>query len=324
MRLQLSGLVDIHVNGFAGVDYNDANLQEDHLNQSLTAMLATGVTRCLPTIITSSTAHFSACAKALVSRPHPMIAGLHMEGPYISPLDGPRGAHPLGSVCDASIEDFKRRQHAADGRIKIVTLAPEVPGALPLIEYLVGQNIIVGIGHSAADATCIHDAATAGATLSTHLGNGCFAQMDRHHNVLWPQLAEDRLIGAFIADGFHLPADTLKAMIKAKGLEKTILVTDAVCAAAAPVGTYSLGPLKIQVDQHRKVTQVGATNLAGSALTLDVAVRNTCHWCDLPIESVWPLASQRAAEAIGQSAVGSVEVEWEPSSFDLQIISTHL
>jgi N-acetylglucosamine-6-phosphate deacetylase len=322
MRYVLPGLVDIHVNGFAGVDYNDADLREDRLLESLAAMRETGVTRCLPTIITSSTAHFSQCATTLASCSSEMIAGLHMEGPYISPLDGPRGAHPLASVCKASIEDFKRRQHAAKGRIKLVTLAPEVPGALPLIEYLVSQNITVGIGHSAADAARIHDAASAGATLSTHLGNGCFSQMDRHNNVLWPQLADDRLIGAFIADGFHLPADVLKAMIKAKGLDRTILVTDAVCAAAAPVGTYSLGPLKIQVDQHRKVTQVGAANLAGSALTMDAAIRNTCRWCGLSIETVWPLASQQAAAAVDLTSTGSVEIEWDPSSFDLKIIST--
>lgn len=324
MRYVLPGLVDIHVNGFAGVDYNDANLTEDRLTESLAAMRETGVTRCLPTIITSSTAHFSQCATTLTASSNEMIAGLHMEGPYISPVNGPRGAHPLESVCEASIEDFKQRQHAAGGQIKLVTLAPEVPGALPLIEYLVSQNITVGIGHSAADAECIHDAATAGATLSTHLGNGCFSQMDRHHNVLWPQLADDRLIGAFIADGFHLPADVLKAMVNSKGLDRSILVTDAVCAAAAPVGTYSLGPLKIQVDQHRKVTQVGATNLAGSALTMDTAIRNTCHWCGLSIETVWPLAAQQAAAAVKLPSSGSVEIEWDPSSFDLEIISTRI
>jgi len=323
MIYTLPGLVDIHVNGFAGVDYNSAGLTQAALGESLEAMRATGVTRCLPTIITSDAGHFATCAKEIIKSSDPMIAGLHMEGPYISPLDGPRGAHPLESVIDANIEDFKRRQAAADGRIRLVTLAPEVPGALELIEYLVEHNIVVGLGHSGASAQCIHDAATAGATISTHLGNGCFAQMDRHHNVLWPQLADDRLIGAFIADGHHLPADTLKAMLRAKGLARSILVTDAVCAAAAPVGVYSLASLRIQVDAQRRVTQVGTASLAGSALTLDVAIRNTCHWGDLSLETVWPLASRYAADAIGIEPHGKVEIEWNPLTFELEILSTH-
>ncbi len=323
MNYRLPGLVDLHVNGFAGVDYNSPTLTPEALAQSLVAMRQTGVTQCLPTVITSSTAHFAACAQAVVASADPMIAGLHMEGPYISPDDGPRGAHPLAFVAAASIEDFKRRQDAAAGRIKLVTLAPEVPGAFALIEYLVAHGITVGIGHSGASAQCIHDAATAGATLSTHLGNGCAATMDRHHNVLWPQLADDRLSGAFIADGHHLPHDTLKAMIKAKGLDHTILVTDAVCAAGAPVGIYSLASLQVQVDANRKVTEVGKTNLAGSALTLDHAVRNTCHWCDLPLESVWPLASQSAAAAIGIQPMGTVDVAWDPAAFTLTVQATH-
>ena len=136
MNTTLPGLVDIHINGFAGVDYNDANLKAEDLAVSLEAMRATGVTRCLPTIITSTADHFNSCARVLSASTDPMIAGIHMEGPYISPTDGPRGAHSLAWVTEASIEDFKRRQDAARGRIRLVTLAPEVPGALALIEYL--------------------------------------------------------------------------------------------------------------------------------------------------------------------------------------------
>src|SRR5688500_9008717 len=141
--------------------------------RALAAMRDTGVTRCLPTIITSSTAHFAACAQAILQHPHVGIAGLHMEGPYISPLDGPRGAHPREHVRPASIDDFQRRQDAAGGRIVLVTLAPETTGALALIEYLVQQRICVAIGHTAATPGQIADAVRAGATVSTHLGNGC-------------------------------------------------------------------------------------------------------------------------------------------------------
>ncbi len=197
-----------------------------------------------------------------------------------------------------------------------------MPGALELIEFLVTQNVVVAIGHSAASAQCIHDAVAAGATLSTHLGNGCGSTIDRHYNVLWPQLSNDGLIGAFIADGHHLPRDMLRAMVRAKGLDRTILVTDAVCAAGAPEGVYPLGELQVQVDANRKVTQVGASNLAGSALTLDVAVGNVCRWCELPLPTVWELASTRAAEAVGIQVSGTVDLAWDPAAFEVKILPT--
>src|SRR5690606_7433487 len=159
-------LFDLQVNGFAGVDYNRTDLTPDTLSQSLVAMRATGVTGCLPTVITSSTDHFCACARVIAECADPLVAGLHMEGPYISPLDGPRGAHPRQHVAAASIADFQRRQDATNGRIRLVTLAPEIEGALALIEYLVAHDVVVAIGHTGADAQTLHDAAAAGATLS--------------------------------------------------------------------------------------------------------------------------------------------------------------
>ncbi|MCF3649413.1 N-acetylglucosamine-6-phosphate deacetylase [Synoicihabitans lomoniglobus] len=322
MKLTLPGLFDLHVNGFAGIDYNLPDIGGEQLIQSFDAMRATGVTQCLPTIITSSREHFAACARNLVRSSDPMIAGLHMEGPYISPSDGPRGAHPLVSVTAASIEDFKHRQDAAEGKIKLVTLAPEVPGAMDLIGYLVENNVVVGIGHSAANAACIRDAVTAGATLSTHLGNGCSTQMERHANVIWPQLSHDELAACLIVDGFHLPREVVRTMVKAKGLERTILVTDAVAAAAAPPGEYSIGHVPVQLNAARKVTQIGATNLAGSALTLDDAVTRTCAWCDLSLQVVWPLASLRPAAAIGLEPTGTVTIEWDASTYALTICQT--
>ena len=152
MRYRLPGLVDLQVNGFAGIDYNNGGLSAEQIAESLVAMRQTGVTRCLPTIITSRGDHFAKCAAPLIASTDAMIAGLHMEGPYISPVDGPRGAHDLKHVGHASVDDFKRRQDAAGGNIKLLTLAPEVPGALALIEYLVSTGVTVAIGHSAANA----------------------------------------------------------------------------------------------------------------------------------------------------------------------------
>src|SRR5262249_5038368 len=159
-----------------------ATLHVDHVRAALTRLPATGVTRCLPTLITSPFDRFAAAARVLVRAAHPAIAGLHMEGPYISGEDGPRGVHPRQHVAPAAVDDFQRRQEAADGQIALVTLAPEVDGALDLIEYLVATGVRVAIGHTAASAPQIADAIRAGATLATHLGNGCAEMLPRHPN----------------------------------------------------------------------------------------------------------------------------------------------
>src|SRR5262249_51237254 len=151
-------------------------------------MRKTGVTRCLPTIITSSLDVFQRCARTIARHHDEAIAGIHMEGPYISPADGFRGAHPRDEVRDASIEDFERRQDAAEGRLKMVTLAPEVPGAMALIEHLVARGVRVALGHTNAASEEIGAAVSAGATLSTHLGNGCAMTLPRHPNIIWDQL----------------------------------------------------------------------------------------------------------------------------------------
>ncbi len=149
-RLTSPGFLDLQVNGFAGVDFNDPATTVDDLHRALGVLRAHGVTRLLPTLITSSAERFGQCASMLLQAKADAIAGIHMEGPYISPEDGPRGAHPREHCAPASIDDFKRRQDAAAGRIRLVTLAPEVPGALPLIEYLRANGIRVAIGHTGA------------------------------------------------------------------------------------------------------------------------------------------------------------------------------
>jgi N-acetylglucosamine-6-phosphate deacetylase len=182
MRVELPGFFDLQVNGFAGVDFNAPDLTADRVALALDAIRATGVTRCLPTLITSPFDAFVASARVLARVNDPAVAGLHMEGPYISPEDGPRGAHDRAHVIAASLDDFRRRQDAADGRIRLVTLAPEVDGALPLVEHLAGSGVRVAIGHTAASPDRIADAIAAGATLATHLGNGCAAMLPRHPN----------------------------------------------------------------------------------------------------------------------------------------------
>jgi N-acetylglucosamine-6-phosphate deacetylase len=310
MRVSFPGFFDLQVNGFAGVDFNSPGRSVEEVQVALAALRTTGVTRCLPTIITSTFEHFAACVSPLNASGDEAIAGLHMEGPYISPENGARGAHSRVYVIPASVDDFNRRQEAADGHIRLVTLAPEVSGALSLIDRLVKDNMRVAIGHTTASRAQIRDAIKAGATLSTHLGNGCPQILHRHDNIIWEQLAADDLTATLIADGHHLPDAVLKSMVRAKGLARTILVTDAVAAAAAVPGSYQFGELEIVADESGQVRSLGTSFLAGSALTLNVAVANMVRACELTIEEVLPLATTNPARAMGMEPAGEVVAEW--------------
>jgi len=319
MRIALAGLFDLQVNGFGGIDFNAPDLTSDRVAEALERMRETGVTRCLPTLITSSFDRFAVSARVLARVAHPAIAGIHLEGPYLSPEDGARGAHPLEHVAPASIDDFSRRQHAADGRIVLVTLAPEVPGAMPLIDHLVAAGVRVAIGHTSATPQQIGEAIGAGATLATHLGNGCPQLLPRHPNVIWELLGADELFASMIVDGHHLPPATVKTMIRAKGPGRTILVTDAVAAAASAPGRYTVGGVDCELSEDGRVSLPGTPYLAGSSLTLDRAIANTARFTGLSIDAVAPMASTIPAAYMGMTTTGTVTADWEPGAFELQI-----
>lgn len=321
-RLEFPGFFDLQVNGFAGVDFNNPSVSVEHLQHAITAMRATGVTRMLPTLITSGFESFARCARTLARLKDSAIAGIHMEGPYIAEADGPRGAHPRAQVRAAALDDFRRRQEAAEGRIVLVTLAPEVDGALPLIEHLVAAGIRVAIGHTDATPEQIRDAIRVGATLSTHLGNGCARVLPRHSNFLWEQLAADALMASLIVDGHHLPPATVKTMIRAKTPARTILVTDAVAAAGQPPGIYEIGGAKVTLSADGQVRDSVGWWLAGSALAMDQAVANTVKFTGLPIEEVLPMATTLPAEYMGMKTAGRVVAEWDTVACGLRIVQT--
>ncbi|MFN7949786.1 MAG: amidohydrolase family protein [Blastocatellia bacterium] len=320
MPLEFPGFFDLQVNGFAGVDFNDPQTAAEQVQRAIAAMRRTGVTRLLPTLITSSFDGFARCARMLAKMSDAAVAGIHMEGPYISPVDGPRGAHPRQHVMIASVDDFRRRQEAADGRILIVTLAPEVDGALELTEYLAASGVRVAIGHTAAQPEQIRDAISAGATLSTHLGNGCANLLPRHPNFIWEQLAADELCASFIVDGHHLPPATVKTMLRAKTLSRSMLVTDAIAAAGCAPGTYVLGETTVELSADGRVAEPGKAWLAGSALTMNRAVENTVKFTGLAISEVLPLASTQPAEFVGCKTSGRVVAEWNEEAGRLDII----
>lgn len=314
-----AGFCDLQVNGFAGVDFNDPAVTPSQVRQAASAMEATGVTLFLATLISSPIDRFASSARAILSAGVSALAGLHMEGPYISPEDGPRGAHERGDVTAASVDDVKRRQEAADGRIRLVTLAPEVPGALAVVDYLIQTGVRVAIGHTAATADELREAIARGATLSTHLGNGCAMMLPRHPNVLWEQLAADELMASFIVDGHHLPPATVKAMMRAKTPSRCLLVTDATSAAGLPPGDYALGRVRVRLDATGRVAVPGGPMLAGSALTMDRAVGNTVHATGLPLDAVLPMATVLPASYLGLQPRGQLDAQWDDASSQLSV-----
>lgn len=319
MRIQLPGFFDLQVNGFAGVDFNAPDLSPDAVSLALAHLHATGVTRCLPTLITSSLDRFAACAGVIARMPDAAIAGIHMEGPYLSPLDGARGAHSREHLRNASIEDFQRRQDAAGGRIVLVTLAPEVDGAIPLIEHLVSTGVRAAIGHTAAQPEQIAGAIAAGATLATHLGNGCAQFLPRHPNPIWELLAADGVFASLIVDGHHLPPATVKAMVRAKGAPRTILVSDAIAAATCEPGDYVVGGVRCTLDAAGRVSLPDSPYLAGSSLTLDRAVENTVRFSGLPIETVIQMATVIPAAFLGMPTAGTIVADWDEDRCALHI-----
>jgi len=298
------GLIDLQVNGFAAVDYNSPETPVDEIGRSLEVQRATGVSRLLPTVITGSHENICGSLKRLVQAKHElamgrMIAGFHVEGPWISPEDGPRGAHPKAHVRGASTDEFDRFQEAAEGRIRIVTLAPEPPNATQVIEHMVRAGVVVSLGHHNATREQIHDAISAGATMCTHLGNGAHSTVKRHENILTYQMAADALIAGLIVDGIHLPADFVKNAVRAKQLERIFLVTDAAPPAGAEPGVYRFGHIEVELTPDQAVRLTDSGRLAGSALAMDRGVGNLVRFAGLTLEEAWRAGSTAPARAIG-------------------------
>jgi N-acetylglucosamine-6-phosphate deacetylase len=313
------GFLDLQVNGYAGVDFNDPSTPVEKVHAAVAALRRSGVTQLLATLISAPRERFARCARTLVQTASRAIVGLHMEGPYISPEDGARGAHRREDTAVASIDDFERRQEAADGHIRLVTLAPEVPGALALAEYLSDHGVRVAIGHTAASPEQIRDGVRAGATLSTHLGNGCAQTLPRHPNFLWEQLAADELTASLIVDGHHLPPATVKAMVRAKTPERVVLVTDATAAAGQPPGEYKLGELTVRVEESGRVAVPGQPNLAGSALSMERAVGNMVRFAGVSLPEALAMASTLPARYLGVAPAGSLELEWDRATSVLRV-----
>jgi N-acetylglucosamine-6-phosphate deacetylase len=272
------GFVDLQVNGFAGVDFNSPAASHESIARAIQTLASTGVTRFFPTVITAAPSEMRAALRNLAAARESLAFGgameaFHVEGPHISPEDAPRGAHPRQWVRPPDFEEFLRMQDSARGDIRLVTLAPEWPGAADYIDRLTREGLVCAIGHTRAAAAQIRDAVSAGATLSTHLGNGAGSRT-RTEEFITAQLNETRLAASFIADGHHLPDDFLRRALQVKGLERSLLITDAVAPALCVPGPYTLGEVNVELRDDGRVTLRGGERLAGSALRMDRAIEN--------------------------------------------------
>jgi N-acetylglucosamine-6-phosphate deacetylase len=282
--MQTQGLTDLQVNGYAGIDFNDAGLTADALDHALNAMRAANVTTCLPTLITADEAtlieRFAALDAAVAqSRLGPtMVPGFHLEGPFLNPAPGFAGCHPPSAMILPDHKVLARISKTLRRPILLLTLAPEREYALPVIAWARANGMIVAMGHTAADHATTAHAAASGITLSTHLGNALPQPQPKFLNPLMAQLAADSLSASFIADGIHIPPEALKVLLRAKTPHRSILVTDATAAAAAPPGLYQFAGMQIEHATDGSVRVPGTAVLAGSALCLDQAVRNLVTW----------------------------------------------
>jgi N-acetylglucosamine-6-phosphate deacetylase len=304
------GLIDLQVNGYRGDDLNADDLTIETVQRLARRMLAIGVTTFLPTLITASEEKIVHALRIIAAarRADPlvmnMISCVHMEGPHIAPEDGPRGAHPREHVRPPDIAEFMRWQAASGNLVGMVTISPHYPSAPGYIQALSAVGIHISLGHSSAGADQIHAAVAAGARLSTHLGNGVANLLPRHPNLIWAQLAEDRLTATFIADGHHLPVDTLTVMMRAKTVQRSILISDLVMLAGLPPGVY-MTPVGRKVDLHQdgRITVVDSGYLAGSSATLKDAIAYVAANTGFSLGDAVHMATANPARFAGVSGV---------------------
>jgi N-acetylglucosamine-6-phosphate deacetylase len=293
---------DLQVNGRRGVSFSSPDLNVEQVADIVGAQAPLGTARLCPTVITAPREAMihglrtiaAACEEYTdVAR---MLLGIHLEGPFLSQCEGFRGAHPKDAIRDPDWCLFEEFQMASGGRIVLVTLAPERPGAIDFIERAVAAGVTVALGHTAASGETIRQAVEAGAKLSTHLGNGIAALLPRHPNPIWHQAAEDSLFASFISDGDHLDRDTLRVLARAKGPDRTILVSDASPLSGLPAGTFG----DWEIEPSGRIVVAGTSYLAGSSQPLEIGLRNLMAATSWPLSETLATVTKNAAVLLGQ------------------------
>ena len=269
------GFVDLQVNGYAGVDFHSDELTADQLHLACAALRRDGVAQILLTITTEDVARMERRLGRVVDLrerdplARDVVAGIHIEGPFISPLDGYRGAHPRDAVRSADREAMKRLLDAAGGLTRLVTLAPEHDGGFGVTRMLACAGIRVSAGHTNAKLDELRGAVDAGLSMFTHVGNGCPMQMHRHDNIIQRVLSvADKLLIGFIADGVHVPLVALRNYLKVAGIQNCYVVSDAVTPAGLGPGRYTWGRWDLVIGEDMVARAPDGSHFVGSAITM--------------------------------------------------------
>ena len=302
-----NGFVDLQVNGYKGINFNSLQLTIDQIRQVTRELARAGTIAYCPTVGTDKIQAYEHSlplfAKAMQD---PELArhilGLHLEGPFISPIEGARGAHHPKYIRQPSVELLKKFQDLAGGHVVLLTLAPEIKDAMPLIKYAVRTGIKVSLGHHLADDATLELAVKAGATACTHLGNGMPNMINRHQNPLWWQLACDDLIGMFITDGHHLPSDFIKVALRAKSPEKSIVVSDAAFIAGMPAGEYEFLGSKVVLAPSGRISFADTPYLAGSSANMLQCMNHLASLKLLTEEELWKVGFDNPLRYLGKKA----------------------
>ena len=290
---EIDQLFDIQINGYAGVDFNADRLTPEALHEACAKLLDDGVSQILATVITDTIEKMAArlanlaalrAADPLVQQ---VVAGFHIEGPFISPEPGYVGAHPVEHVVPPTVDAMQRLLDAADGLVRIVTLAPETDAGLKVTRMLVQSGVVVAAGHCNATMDQLLAALDAGLGMFTHLGNGCPAELPRHDNIVQRVLSiADRLFISFIADGAHVPLFALGNYLRLVPAKHVIIVSDAIGAAGCGPGTYTLGGQSVEIGDDLVPWAEDGTHLMGSACPLARMVANLRSGLDITDDQI--------------------------------------
>ena len=298
------GFVDAQVNGYLGMDVNGPDADSSVIEGITEELARIGVTTWVPTVITASEeaiSHALRCvekARKADARVRDAIPSVHVEGPFISDRDGARGVHDASKIYPA-IDPEEVRRWGAITRIGVVTVSPHWTNASKGIQEICSLGVRVSIGHTHATATEVLAAIDAGATLSTHLGNGIAAMIPRHPNAIWTQLADDRVTCGLIADGHHLPAETLEVMLRAKGSHGAFLVSDMTAITGKTPGRYAT-PVggSVDLDEQGRLSYVGTEFLAGAAATLPDGLRYVLRSTSVGLGQALKLVTENPARTL--------------------------
>jgi N-acetylglucosamine-6-phosphate deacetylase len=317
----MKGFVDIQVNGLARLDFTAPELTLDDVKKATRILVSRGTVAYCPTVLEApdevlqkNLGLIAEVAEDPELGGH--ILGLHLEGPFLSPLDGARGAHQEAFLKQPSIEFFDKLQDWCGGRVAIMTLAPELPGSEELIRYAVSKGVVIALGHTSMDKAAFERAVEAGARMTTHLGNGIPDMINRHENPVWWQLAEDRMSADFITDGHHLPPALIKTALRAKGLERFIVVSDSGSLATMPPGIYEERGRKLEIEPSGRLALAGTPYLAGSSAVMVECMNYLASLKLLTEDELWQVGCMNPLRLLGLDESRIVDLNAPEVVFD--------